>query len=57
MPNENLILAVSIDGKRIDVKHCREFLKMKDKEKLANFIYDRLYGRYIRPFDYTSDDY
>ncbi|HBI86348.1 MULTISPECIES: hypothetical protein [Sphingobacterium] len=57
MPNENLILAVSADGKEIDVKHCREFLKTKDKEKLANFIYDRLYGRYIRPFDYTSDDY
>lgn len=57
MANENLILAKSSDGGKITVKNCRDFLKTKDKEKLANFIYDRFYGRYIKPFEHPSDDY
>lgn len=57
MANENLILAISADGEKISVQRCCEFLESKDKENLANFIYDRLYERYIKPFDYPSDDY
>lgn len=57
MANENLVLAKSSDGKKITVKDCSDFLKSKDKEKLANFIYDRLYGRYIKPFEYSSEDF
>jgi len=57
MTNKNLILATSSDGIEITVQNCLEFLKSKDKEQLANFIYDRLYGRYIKPFDYQSDEY
>ncbi|MBP7556664.1 MAG: hypothetical protein KA821_10390 [Chitinophagaceae bacterium] len=57
MPNNNLVLAVSSSGKSITVKDCNEFLKKKDKKQLANFIYERLYGRYLKPFDYPAKDY
>jgi hypothetical protein len=57
MANEKLILAKSDEGKDITVKDCRYFLISRDKEKLANFIYDRLYGRYIKPFELSSEDY
>lgn len=57
MSNDNLVLAVSRDGKQISVKNCKDFLANKDKTKLADFIYDRLYGRYLKPFDYPSSDY
>lgn len=57
MNNDNLVLAVSEDGKKISVKDCQDFLANKDKKKLADFIYDRLYGRYLKPFDYPHDDY
>ncbi len=55
--NDNLILAVSSDGRKISVKDCKDFLDAGDKEKLADFIYDRLHGRYLKPFDYPSKDY
>ncbi len=57
MNNDNLVLADSRDGKKISVKDCKDFLANKDKIKLADFIYDRLYGRYLKPFDYDDDDY
>ena len=57
MVNDNLILAISSDGQEITVKLCNDYLKAKDRVKLANFIYDRLYGRYLKPFDYPNPDY
>lgn len=57
MTNKNLILATTSDGIEITVQKCIDFFNKKDKEQLANFIYDRLYGRYIKPFDYPSNEY
>jgi len=57
MKNPDLSLAISSNGKDVTVKDCTFFLQQKDKIKLANFIFDRLYGRYLKPFDYNSDDY
>lgn len=57
MVNDNLILAISSDGQEISVKICNDYLKEKNKKKLAEFIYDRLYGRYLKPFDFQSPDY
>ena len=53
----NLSLAVTSDGKNITDLDCKAFLKAKDKIALANFIYDRLYGRYLKPFDFKSNEY
>lgn len=55
--NDHLILATSADRKKVTVKNCKDFLAAKDKKALANFIYDRLYGRYLKPFDFRSVDY
>lgn len=57
MANDNLILAVSSKGLEITIKNCKDYLHTKDKKQLANFIYERLYGRYLRPFDYPTIDY
>ena len=55
--NKKLVLAVSSDGDNITVEDCTNFLAARDKKALANFIYDRLYGRYLKPFDYPEEDY
>lgn len=57
MANDNLVLAVSSNGQKITVKNCTDYLRAKDKIKLANMIYDRLYGRYLKPFSYPGEDY
>jgi len=31
--------------------------KKEDKEKIANLIHDRLYRRYLKPFDFDDDTY
>jgi len=53
----NLSLAISSDGKDITVQDCKTFLKRKDKNALSNFMFDRLYGRYLKPFDFKSNEY
>jgi hypothetical protein len=55
--NDRLVLAMTSDGKEITVKQCQEFLKQKNRKALAAFIYDRLYGRYLKPFDYPCDEF
>lgn len=57
MTNGNLILATSNDGNDISVDDINEYLKNKDKKKLAAFIYDRFYGRYLKSFDFPDDNY
>ena len=57
MANEKLILAISSDGEEITVEQCKEYLKTKDKKKLASFIYDRFYGRYLKTFDFPNQDF
>jgi hypothetical protein len=57
MKNSEMILAISSNGKEITVNECMSNMQLKDKTKLANFIYDRLYGRYLKPFDFPSQKY
>ncbi len=57
MANDKLILAVLSDGQEITVADCNDYLKTKNKKQLASFIYQRLCGRYLKPFDYPTDDY
>jgi hypothetical protein len=52
-----MILATSADGKPISVKDVQLYLNDKDKKQLAQFIYDRLYGRYLKSFDYPAENY
>lgn len=54
--NKDLILATSADGSKITVKKYDEMLSKGDRPGLADFIYDRLYGRYLMPFSFESAD-
>lgn len=54
---KDLILATTAEGTKITVKKYEEMLATGDKQGLADFIYDRLYGRYLRPFEYMDKEY
>ncbi len=39
----------------ITIADYNNFIKNKNKEKIADFIYNRLHSRYIKPFEYKDD--
>ncbi|MCY7352388.1 MAG: hypothetical protein LH606_17275 [Cytophagaceae bacterium] len=57
MANDNLVLAISSEGREITVKNCKDYLLAKAQTELATFIFDRFYGRYLKPFEYPNEDY
>lgn len=52
-----MILASDPKGNDITVEQVRTWLNNREKKKLADFFYNRFYGRYLRPFDYPANDY
>ena len=59
---KSIILSKYLDettGKqiKITIDKYEEYLKKKDKENIAKFIYHRLHGRYLKPFDFDDKDY
>ena len=57
MSKEDQVLATLSDGTDITVRDCIDYLSKGKKPDLANFIYERLYGRYLKPFDFKSCNY
>jgi len=57
MNKDKIVLATSDNGTTVTVSDINKFIADKDRKALAIFIYDRLYGRYIKPHDYPSDSY
>ncbi|MDN5088684.1 hypothetical protein [Aliarcobacter butzleri] len=57
--NESIILYYDLldDKKHITVKDYKDLVAKKDKDKLAKFVYNRLYSRYIKPFEYDEGTY
>lgn len=55
--NESIILATSSSGEPISARKVSNDLAAKDKKQLAHFIYDRLYGRYLKSFDYPDEKF
>ncbi|RXJ96672.1 hypothetical protein CRU94_00735 [Arcobacter sp. AHV-9/2010] len=57
--NDGVILYYDLldDKKHITVKDYNDLVTKKNKYKLADFIYNRLYSRYIKPFEYDEDTY
>jgi len=39
----------------VTIKNYKNMLEQKNKEKIADFIYNRLYSRYIKPFEYQDE--
>jgi len=56
MNNKTIVLATDTDGNETTIGQVEEWLKDKqaNKKNLSSFIYDRLYGRYIKPFDFDN---
>lgn len=59
MNNENHILLQRPERKNKDVtiSQYKEWIKNKDIPNISDFIYERLYRRYIKPFEYDSIKY
>ncbi len=59
MNKNDIILATDDNQKDITVRDVEGWIKdmEKYKENLAHFIYIRLYGRYLKPFDFESEVY
>ncbi|MFY9083805.1 hypothetical protein [Aliarcobacter cryaerophilus] len=57
--NEDVILYYDLldDKKHITVKNYNDLVAKKNKDELADFIHNRLYSRYIKPFEYNDDTY
>ncbi len=40
----------------VTIENYNNMVAQKDKEKIADFIYNRLYSRYIKPFEYQDEE-
>lgn len=57
MTHLSLVLATDETGKNITIQEVTNWLQNKSKKELSSFIYDRLYGRYLKPFNFPNADY
>jgi len=57
MNNNQIVLCNYPKGNEVTIEKYNEFIENKDKQKLAEFVYNRLYSRYIRPFEYNSNNF
>lgn len=55
--DQKIILYYNPTGKNITVGKYNKLLEEKNKKEIANFIYNRLYSRYIKPFEFDDKDY
>jgi hypothetical protein len=59
---DNIELARYFDDEKdalvtITISDFDELVGLKDKDGIADFIYNRLFSRYIRPYSYGNDEY
>ena len=57
MKNPNLVLATDKNGKKITIQDLENWIEIGSKTELADFFYDRFYVRYLKPFEFESDEY
>ena len=55
--DQKIILYYNPTGKNITVGKYNKLLEEKNKKEIANFIYNRLYSRYIKPFEFDDKAY
>ncbi|MBQ0734838.1 hypothetical protein [Aquimarina celericrescens] len=55
--SKNTIFATDKDGNEITIGQVENWIADKEKAKLATLVYDRLYGRYLKPFDFEDAEY
>lgn len=57
MKNGNIILATYENGKEVKANDIAAWIYQSNKEELSNFLFERLYTRYIKPFCFSGSDY
>jgi hypothetical protein len=59
MSNETILAIYYDKGDKVEitVETYVQYIRTKDKDKIADFIYHRLYSRYIKPFEYDDNKY
>ena len=57
MTKEKVVLYYNPIGRNITVERYKKTLANKNKKELAEFIYNRLYSRYIKPFEFEHKIY
>lgn len=57
MEKDKIVLATLTNGQHLTVSDIKLLIERNDRKALADFIYNRLYGRYLKPYDYDSDAY
>ncbi len=50
----DVILYYNTNGENITLGKYNVFLRNNDKDAIANFIYNRLYSRYIKVFEFNN---
>jgi hypothetical protein len=51
------ILYYDPNGEHFTIKDYNEAIEQENKKELAIFVYNRLYSRYIKPFEFSCDEY
>ena len=54
---KSIILATDNKGNNIDSLLVSSWILNEKKDELAEFIFQRLYGRYIKPFSFDNSEY
>lgn len=55
--SDTTILYYNTNGKNITVKKYTKLVEEKNKKEIANFIYNRLYSRYIKSLEFEDAKY
>ncbi len=54
---DDIIYATNSNGEEITILKVKEWIKKTDKAELSNLFYDRLYGRYIKPYEFDNIEF
>lgn len=54
---DDIIFATNSNGEEITILKVKEWIKKSDKVELSNLFYDRLYGRYIKPYEFDNIEF
>lgn len=57
MANNQTVMATYDDGRKITAGQVNRWIAGSNVDELAKFLYQRLYRRYIKPFEYRSPDF
>lgn len=54
---ENISLAKYNEDVDVTIKKYNEYISNKNQQAIAEFLYQRLYTRYLKPFEFENEEY